>query len=180
MRVILVMVVTIDGKITKWDSEAVWQWASKEDQTYFKKFITKHNLIVMGRKTFEAVAPKPEKGKLRIIMTQNPSVYASIAVAGQLEFTDEEPKELIARLEGQGFTQMLLVGGAVVNTQFLEEGLVDELWLTIEPRIFGSGKTLTLPVNLDISLKLMKSEKLNKQGTLLLKYLIIDKERPIR
>lgn len=174
MRVILVMVSTIDGKITKWDSEAVWQWTSKEDKTYFKKLITKHNLIVMGRKTFEAAKPKPEKGKLRIIMTQNPHTYALLAAAGQLEFTDEEPRELIARLESQGFTQMLLVGGAAVNTQFLKEELVDELWLTIEPRIFGSGKALTLPVNLDISLKLISMEKLNNQGTLLLKYLIIN------
>ncbi len=180
MKVILVMVSTVDGKITKWDSETVWQWTSKEDQTYFKKLILKHNLIVMGRKTFEVVKPKPEKGKLRIIMTQNPSAYASFVQAGQLEFTAEKPREFIARLESQGFTQMLLVGGASVNTQFLEEKLVDELWLTVEPKIFGNGKTLTLPVNFDISLKLTASEKLNKQGTLLLKYLVVDKESSMR
>ena len=33
----------------------------------------------------------------------------------------------------------MLGGGASVYTQFMQAGLVDELFLTVEPIVFGSG-----------------------------------------
>lgn len=179
MRVILVMVATIDGKITKWEEEGV-NWASLEDASYFRQLVEKNNLFVMGRKTFEVARPKPQAGKLRIVISTKPSDFAQMAIADQLEFTNDSPRELVSRLKKQGFATMIVLGGSSINTTFLKESLIDELWLTVEPRIFGSGKALTLLVNFDISLKLISMEKLNDQGTLLLKYLIIDKESPIR
>ncbi len=35
---------------------------------------------------------------------------------------------------------MLVVGGPHVATSFLKAQLIDELWLTIEPKIFGMGE----------------------------------------
>lgn len=172
MKVILVVVSTIDGKITKWEKEGVG-WASLEDASYFRTLIEKYNLFVMGRKTFEVARPKLQAGKLRVIITNKPQNYTSMTIPGQLEFTNDSPKELVSRLEKQGFATMIVLGGSSINTTFLKESLIDELWLTIEPGIFGSGKALTLPVNFDISLKLISIKRLNKQGTLLLKYLII-------
>lgn len=179
MKVILVMVSTIDGKITKWEKEGVG-WASGEDASYFRQIIEKNDLFVMGRKTFEETHLRPEKGKLRIVITDNPNKYSYLSIQGQLEFTSENPQQLVSRLEKQGFTKIILLGGSKVNTAFFQDSLIDELWLTIEPKIFGKGKTLILPVNLDISLKLISMEKLNKQGTLLLKYFIIDKKSSLR
>ena len=103
----------------------------------------------------------------------NPEKYKQFAVAGQLEFSDEKPKELIRRLEKQGYGQMLLVGGGKVATSFFEEELIDELWITIEPRIFGIGEPLVAEKEFDINLQLLNYEKLNESGTLLLKYRVI-------
>jgi len=65
---------------------------------------------------------------------------------------------------------MLLVGGSTVNTLFLKHSLVDELYITTEPYIFGTGKTIVEDEDLYVSLKLISFKKLNKQGTLRLKY----------
>jgi dihydrofolate reductase len=55
----------------------------------------------------------------------------------------------------------------------LKEQLIDELWLTIEPRIFGTGGSFVIEENLDIKLKLISYEKVNDEGTLITKYGVI-------
>jgi riboflavin biosynthesis pyrimidine reductase len=36
----------------------------------------------------------------------------------------------------------MLLGGATINRLFLEAGLVDRIWMTLEPEIFGTGRRL--------------------------------------
>lgn len=175
MKVTLVMVSSVDGKITQHNAPDIYHWTSIEDQKHFFALIAKHNIIVMGRSTFEAARPvmRLTPGKLRLVMTRSPEKFASETVPGQLEFTNKHPQEIVADLEKKGYTEMLLAGGASVNTLFLKENLVDELWLTIEPKIFGVGSPLVGVEALDVNLSLETIEKLNKQGTLLLKYRIL-------
>ena len=61
------------------------------------------------------------------------------------------------------------------TTSFLKEQLIDEVWLTIEPKIFGTGGNFVIEEELDIDLKLLSCEKVNEQGTLITKYAVIKK-----
>ena len=45
-------------------------------------------------------------------------------------------------LAGRGFRKVILLGGSTINHLFLEAGLVDRIWLTLEPEIFGYGRRL--------------------------------------
>lgn len=175
MKVILAMVQSVDGKITRGDEENIYGWTSKEDQDHFFSLIQENTLLVMGSGTYDAVHPKPQKERLRVVMTRNPQNYKSQEVPGQLEFSNKSPKELTQDLEKREYSQMLLVGGSAINTLFFKENLIDELWLTIEPRIFGQGKTFVRINELDIALTLQTVEKLNNTGTILLKYKIVKK-----
>ena len=65
---------------------------------------------------------------------------------------------------------MLVVGGGLTNALFLKSKLVNEVYLTIEPRLFGVGTNLLNEKNIDVQLRLTSIMKLNKQGTLHLKY----------
>lgn len=172
MKVVMVAVSSLDGKTTKGDDPNIYSWTSREDSKLFFSMIKKHNLIVMGAKTYEAARNiiKLKANKLRILLTRNPRKYKDDLVKGQLEFSSEEPKELVKRLKAQGYTKMLLVGGTEVNTAFLRNHLVDELHLTIEPLIFGRGKNLILEEELEVHLKLFDIKKLNNNGTLHLRY----------
>ena len=175
MKITMVMLMTVDGKTTRGENKNIYTWTSSEDQKHFFSLIKKNNLIVMGRKTFEASRPviRLEKGKLRIVLTHHPEKYSKESVKGQLEFSNENPEKLIKRMEGLGYKKILLVGGATINGLFLKENLVDELYLTIEPKIFGSGKNIIEGQLLDKFLQLINVKKLNKKGTLLLRYKII-------
>jgi dihydrofolate reductase len=166
------MLSSADGKTTKGNEANIYSWTSAEDQKYFFSLIKKNNLIIMGRETYNASKPviKLEKGKLRIVLTRNSKKYFNETVNGQLEFSNENPEELMERLSNIGYKKALLVGGSIINGLFLKTNLVDELHLTIEPKIFGKGKNITEGQLLNKSLQLMSVKKLNKVGTLLLKY----------
>jgi dihydrofolate reductase len=172
MKVTMVMLSSVDGKATKGNDNNIYTWTSPEDQKYFFSLVKKNNLIIMGRSTYESSRSviKLEKGKLRIVLTHSPKDYYTESIKGQLEFSDETPEKLIERLSNHGYKKVLLVGGSIINGLFLKNNLVDELYLTIEPKLFGNGKNIVENQLLNISLKLISVKKLNKIGTLLLKY----------
>ena len=174
MQIIMAIVSSLDGRLTRGDDPDFHKWTSIEDKREFEALIAKHNLIVMGGKTYEAARKRIRirPGKLRVVLTRDPSEHAAEEVEGQLEFTNLSPAKLIKQLERRGYKNMLLVGGQV-NTLFLEAGLVDEIYWTLEPLILGEGRLLVPEKLLGTHLRLQSSEKLNSQGTLLLRYEVV-------
>ena len=76
-----------------------------------------------------------------------------------LAFDSGPPDRIIDRLERRGKTRCALLGGARVFTDFLKARLIDEFWITFEPVLFGSGKTL-LEDCVDCPMELIAIEKL--------------------
>ena len=175
MRTVLVFVSTLDGKVTKWSESNISLWSSQEDQKYFKKIWNDSKLLIMGSNTFNADPIKPSSNHLLVIMTREPSKYKKYEVSGQLEFSDKSPGLLTLHFAKEGYEQMLVVGGAHIGTSFLKEQLIDELWLTIEPRIFGVGSNFAIEKKLDINLHLISCERVNEHGTLITKYAVLKK-----
>lgn len=172
MKVILLYVSSLDGKVTRWGQKNIYWWTSAEDVIHFRSTIVKNKLLIMGSKTFLAVHPKPTEGIRRIVLTSRPEHFAKYAVPGQLEFMNLSPTKLVEQLEAEGYKHVLLVSGKTLSTEFLKKKLVNELWLTIEPKIFGLGDAMVTEERLNIHLQLIKLQKLNRKGTLLIKYKI--------
>lgn len=179
MKITAIAVTSLDGRFTKGSGKNIYHWSSPEDFAHFRKTVEQHNLLVMGSGTFDPVKDipeaglKPEKGKLRIIMTKHPKKYKEFTISGEMEFTDETPKTLISRLGKKGYKHMLFVGGKKLLVSFLEAKLIDELIITIEPQIFGKGEILSSEKVLDIQLQLLETKKLNDKGTCVLRYKVV-------
>ena len=174
MKVILVMVSSLDGKITKHQDPQIASWTSTEDKKLFAALIKKSALIVMGAGTYETAKDriKLESGKLRIVITRHPAKYRKARVPGMLEFSSESPRVLVQRLRKR-YRTILLVGGGEINTLFLKANLVNELHHTIEPLLFGTGKPMVSSIPLDLSLKLTSIKKINASGTLSSVYRVV-------
>lgn len=167
----MVDVISMNGRITRGDSPDVGSWASKEDGEHFRNMLQAYPVIIMGRATYDAMQPRPESGRLRLVLTRKPSAYQHVQTAGQLEFTDMLPATIVKDLEEKGHKSALLAGGGEVNAAFLAAGLVTDIYLTIEPRIFSNGTDVVsshYPV--DVVCQLITIEKLNDSGTLLAHY----------
>ena len=180
MKTILIFVSSLDGKITKWGDPKIRSWSSVSDQNYFDATWNSNKVILMGSGTYDPAPLKADPMHLFIVLTRQPEKYEKHAVPGLLEFTSEPPVAVLNRFKNEGEKTILVVGGAKVATLFLREQLIDELWLTIEPKIFGLGSGFVTEEKLDIELSLISCTKANAQGTLLTKYKVIHGDRNIK
>ena len=172
MKVTLAAAMSLNGKITNGADAKVSAWSSGEEQVRFSELVDEHDVIVVGSKTYQIMRDHfhHQPGKLRLILTSRPDDYRADVIPGQLEFSSETPAELVNRLEQAKKQKLLVAGGPVMMASFLQAGLVDELELTLEPLLFGEGKSLLERLSQDIGLQLVSCTQLNDRGTLLLVY----------
>lgn len=160
MKVVLVMVMTADGCIAKSESQSSLDWTTKEDMQFFVRKTKECGAVIVGNTTYKTIG-KPLPGRLMKIMTRD-TLRAKESVAGEAEFTAASPQEVLSELEERGYDQVALIGGSTINGLFLEAGLVDELFLSIAPHLFGNGVRLA-KANLNVSLELVGTEQLSNQ-----------------
>jgi dihydrofolate reductase len=163
MKLILMMAMTADGIIAK-NSAQNADWTSKADKRIFIAETKKAGVIVMGAATFEAMGKKALPGRLNLILTQAPEKYQDRIETGLLEFINATPQEVVKLLEQRGFESAILGGGARTNAAFLKDGLVDEILITIEPMIFGTGLNFTEGENLDVNLELIETREIGNNA----------------
>lgn len=175
MKVTMVMVSSADGRITKGGTSGTGEWASAEDQEIFRDLIHRSDCEIMGANTYRAARPfiKPSVDMPRIVITRDPEQFAEDAAKPGLTFTSDSPEAILDGVRSTGYENILLVGGGAINALFLDVGLVDEISLSLEPKIFGDGLPLTGPIANMVELQLIDCKKLNQRGTLLLHYLVV-------
>ena len=88
-----------------------------------------------------------------------------------MKWVSGEPEKVLEELESMGYQSALLGGGAYLNGLFLKKGLVDELMVTVEPKIFGDGLSL-FSGDFDVNLEFISMEKIN-DNSIVLKYKVL-------
>lgn len=168
MHVFLIAAITVDGYIAAEADQISTAWTSAEDKTFFRDRTKQAGVIVMGRKTYDTIG-RPLPGRLNVVLTSSPQ-DVSPDQADQLMYTSADPKTLIADLAARGYQEVAICGGASVYSQFLEAGVIDTLYLTVEPICFGRGIKLFSDISAT-KLTLKQTTPLSEQ-TLLLEYAV--------
>ncbi len=166
MDVIMLMAATVDGKIARDSSELV-DWTGKADKQYFVRVTREAGAMIMGSKTFDTIG-KALPDRKNIVITRDKTRKS---LDDNLVFTDQDPAEILAGLEAEGYTQVALIGGAAVNSLFAEKNLITHIHLTLVPRIFGAGLSL-FNREMDRELELVESREIDN-GHLLIIYKVI-------
>ncbi|MCK9439136.1 MAG: dihydrofolate reductase family protein [Patescibacteria group bacterium] len=156
--VILIMAITADGKIAK-NKDHFANWTSKEDKQVFIQTSKDFGMIMMGYNTFKTF-PAPLKNRLNVVFSEK----AGEELEG-VKWVSGEPEKVLNELENLGFKKALLGGGTGLNTLFLQKKLINEIILTVEPKIFGSGLSL-FNDDFDINLELLELKKINNNSYL--------------
>ena len=156
MRILLMMASTLDGIVAK-NSNHNADWTSKADKREFIAETKKHGVIIMGLNTYKAIG-KPLPGRLNLILTPTPEELKDKTIPGALEFFAGSPLEVVSHLKSRGFETAILGGGPYTNSSFLKAGLVDEILITIEPKLFGDGMTFAKGNDLDLNLELIEAK----------------------
>jgi dihydrofolate reductase len=166
MRIFLIAAMTADGLIGR-DSQHLADWSSREDKKVFVRLTKEAGTLVFGSKTYETIG-HGLPGRRMIVMTSDPSRYEP---SEGVEFVSESPEQLVKRLANDGVTSLAIGGGARTYQEFMDAGLIDELYLTLEPVLFGQGVSL-FSSQLNTQLKLIETTPLN-DDVILLHYQVV-------
>lgn len=160
------MALTLDGKIGR-SADHFPDWTGKEDKQLFVDITRRAGVIIMGSRTFFTIG-KPLPGRKNIVLTRDSSRSSDDP---DLVFTSDSPKDVLADLEKEGYQEAILAGGALINSLFAKDNLIDEVVVTISPLIFGQGLSL-FREEVAMELELLDMEKLG-QDLVFLRYRVL-------
>ena len=155
-KIIFSIPITLDGYIEGPHRELNWVVAYDELHDYAAQLLESGDLLIYGRVTYELMAsywpktpsdPNATESMKRFANTLNPMrkiVYsktlANVGWNTQVKQTFN-PKEIQA-MKTQPGGNILLSGGASMAQEFINQHLVDEYQLVVQPVVIGEGKSL--------------------------------------
>jgi len=167
MKVFIIAASTLDGFIAQFPNQKSTKWTSQQDFQHFIKITQQAGVVILGRVTYDTIG-KPLKNRLNIVLTSRPQP----SKFSNLVYTHDSPQKILADLKKQGHQNIAICGGASIYSLFLDNNLIDEIYLTLEPIFFGQGISLfSKPCHQ--KLKLLDCQKANSQGTLFLHYQVL-------
>ncbi len=163
MHIFIIAAVSADGFIACDSTQKSTNWTSREDLVFFSERTKQAGACVMGATTFATIG-RPLPGRVIYVLTNDPTKFSEFnsAVVRPVSLS---PAELSKQVVADGFSELAVCGGASVYAQYLEAGVVDELFLTYEPIIFGKGISL-FATQLEQKLQLTELRKLNDNAVL--------------
>ena len=146
---------SLDGFIARKDGDIDWlvKFADQEVTRSYEEFISSIDAIVIGRGTYEKVLSLPAwpyDKKVFILSTfinQLPDI-----IKGKATVLSMQPKNLLGYLSGEGFSNIYIDGGKVIQS-FLKEDLIDELIISKVPVLIGNGIPLFDNIEIDLPFK---------------------------
>ena len=171
MKKVLIAAMSVDGKIAESADQLSLDWTSKEDTRFFIDKTKEIGTLVMGSTTFVTIG-KPLPRRRIIVMSKDNTLAPRFPLLeqtpqeGTVEYANMSVEDLVEALGAQGIDSLAIVGGSSIYSQFLQVGLVTDMYLTVEPILFGSGVPLASGFD-RIEMKLVDSTKLGEHGVLL-------------
>lgn len=169
MKISIYIATSANGFIS--NSRNVPDWLSPEYGQGMYAICQEFKAVIMGKTTYNIIAPDylPLKDEgTTVVMTTDETAKADNPA---VMFTKNSPAEIKQMLENKGHTEAVIIGGTMTISQFIDAGLVDEIYFIVEPVLFDTGLPLLKDVIGEFKLSLLEVSKLN-DNTLRLHYQI--------
>lgn len=141
------MAITLNGMIARENGEV--DWTSDITWKSYFSFLKKTKNLVLGKTSYDIMTEKEfDPEVFYVVVTSSKKNEKKVQ---KIEFV-LSPKDALSFLEKKGFKEVGVGGGARLNASFVEQNLIDEIYLDIEPVILGKG--IPLFANLDFEKKL--------------------------
>jgi dihydrofolate reductase len=167
---------TLDARIARSSDESS-DWTSAEDKEFFRSKVKEFDpeAVIVGRVTYEVSREALAKYNC-IVLTRSmplvpvPAMYDNpFGSPRRVFFVNPQQVDLRGHLNDSGYQRVAVFGGAQVYSFCLAQNFLDELYLTVEPVVFGEGPVLFgFSASGEFALKSIKP--LNELGTTLLHY----------
>lgn len=125
--------------------------------------------VIVGHNTYKAAETKLKK-RNTIVLT---SKVNTIKIVGSVVFLNPQKSNLKKFLQSKNYKNVAIIGGPKVYNFCLENKMLDELFVTIEPYVFTAGVPMFSGNQFKkYRFNLESIKKLNKKSTILLRYKI--------
>jgi dihydrofolate reductase len=144
-KVILGLAITLDGYIEGPNGEFDWCFT---DQDYgLNEFFTGIDAIFIGRKSYEIAQQFAESNSGEVVAGMPPMteyVFSKTlkSVKSGAVLIAEDAMDEARKIKQEPGKDIWLYGGASLAEALMNEGLVDELWLSVHPILLGGGRPL--------------------------------------
>lgn len=96
-------------------------WNIPEDMKHFR-MLTMHNIVVMGRRTFESLPFGPLKSRINIVITSRPNIYKNKFKNTDVIFCDlDESEEILKKLQKNTNKNIFIIGGGEIYKIFFSK-----------------------------------------------------------
>ncbi len=150
------MAISLNGIIAKSDDDTSWI-SNEEWDSYSLAVRTAGNLIV-GHRTYNILTKQPEFSEFKDVKLVVVA-YDDFQTLAENHLVAHSPKEALKLLSD--FEQVVVAGGGTLNASFVEENLIDEIFIDIEPIVLGQGIPLFKDKNFERNLKLLGQRQIS-------------------
>lgn len=137
MKVSLCVSISVNGFIAKENGDT--GFVSDTEWKSFRSMVKNTGNIIVGRKTYEIMKSGNEFRDLDnvkiVVVTSNDTIRTD----DPDYFIVKSPQDAIKLLKEKGFKEILVAGGGMLNSSFIKNNLIDDIYLDIEPIVFGKG-----------------------------------------
>lgn len=154
---------SIDGRISL-TKRAAPDWTSKEDWNFLQKSLKRFDAVVVGRNTYLAAKARLKKRNTYVLSR----TISSLKKEGTVTFVHPQKSNLGKLLAS--YKNVAILGAGEVYQYMLDKRMLDELYVTVEPYVFGRGNPMFSGGRKNHGFTLRSVRRLNKKGTLLLAY----------
>jgi dihydrofolate reductase len=169
MKIVQSNAISLNGLLARENGEE--DWLPSEGWDEFVEDVKQFGNFIMGRETYERVTELYPNYNF-----DNVDAQCKIIVTSQADYTAPDgyiavnsPEAATTLLAEKEFEVGLLIGGGRLNSSFYMQGLVDEVWVTVNPFILGKGRPFIGASDIEVPLKLKKVIELSK-GRVQLRY----------
>lgn len=160
--------ITLDGKIGR-NEMHFSNWTSKEDKRFMRALLNKSDVVIVGNSTYKT-AVRPLSKRNCIVFTR--TVKNVHRKHNNLIYLNPKGTNVKKYVAESGYKTVAVLGGAQTYSYCLKMGLLNELYLTIEPVLFGTGIPLFSEKINSRKLAIVSIKKLNRTGTVLIHTLL--------
>ena len=174
------MVVTLDGYYEGPDGEFDWPNVDDEFNEFAISQLNDIDTLVFGRATYEGMAsywPTPAALEDDPAIADRMNSIPKVVFSSTLDSADWENStlvtanaaEAIAELKRQPGRDLAMFGSPTLTASLIEQGVVDELRVMVQPILLGGGKSLFSALRRRVPVELERTTVF-RSGNVLLHY----------
>jgi dihydrofolate reductase len=152
------MAITPNGFIAKNNNDT--SWISQQEWNSYSQIVQGAGNLVVGHRTYDILTKQPEFSELKDVQLIVVSDKNFLTLSSN-HIVAHSPKEALKYLDS--FSEIIVAGGGLLNSAFLGENLVDEIYLDIEPIVFGGGIPIFRDKSFERKLKLLGTKQITDQ-----------------